>query len=69
MRIRLRPAEHLVDSLDQAIADHVLELFGLVVHLVPGIPMNCTRNSSMSRWRRRTSAASFSPADVSATPA
>jgi CelD/BcsL family acetyltransferase involved in cellulose biosynthesis len=29
------PAEHLVDPLDQALRDDVLELFGLVVDLVP----------------------------------
>jgi hypothetical protein len=35
--IRLRPAEHLVHSLDQPLTDHVLELLGLVVDLVPGV--------------------------------
>ena len=35
VRVDLRPAEHLVDAIDQPLADHVLELLGLVVHLVP----------------------------------
>ena len=37
VRIDLGTPEHLVHPVDQPIRDDVLELFGLVVHLVPGV--------------------------------
>jgi len=38
MRVRFGPPQHLVDALDEAVGHDVLELFGLVVHLVPAEP-------------------------------
>ena len=38
MRIDLGPPEHLVDALDQAIGDGVLQRFGFVVHFGPAHP-------------------------------
>ena len=35
VRVHFRPAQHLVDPLDQSIRDDVLQLLGLVVDLVP----------------------------------
>ena len=37
VRIGFGPPEHLVHAVDQPIGDDVLELFGLVVHLVPRV--------------------------------
>ena len=38
MGIDLGPPEHLVDAIDQAIGDGVLERFGFVVHFGPAHP-------------------------------
>ena len=38
MRVGRRPAEHLVDALDQPIGDGVFQMFGLVVDLGPAHP-------------------------------
>ena len=37
VRIGLGPSEHLVHAIDQPIGHDVLELLGLVVHLVPRV--------------------------------
>ena len=37
VRVEPRPAEPLVDALEQPVAQRVLEHLGLVVHFVPGV--------------------------------